>query len=208
MVVARIFFCCLISFLGISSFRLHSFPNQAVALPTTKSSIIFLRRSYAYAPSKARVPLQIYLSSTASSDSSPLVFKDYAILAIVPLVWGSYSPLVKGLYSAAEVIAPPPLIFNLMSYFISTSALTVAKYLSSSSEKDREHDSDVASSSTAPKNENINRFNLEWRAGVELGLWLFLGSTVQISGIQSTTAIRAAILVQLTTILVPFLRLC
>ena len=204
MVVARIFFSCLISFLGISSFRLHSFSNQAVALPTTKSSIFCLKKSFTCTPSKARAPLKIYSSSTASSNSSPLVLKDYAILAIVPLVWGSYSPLVKGLYSAAEVIAPPPLIFNLMSYFISTSALTVAKYFSSSSEKGRELDSDLASSSTAPQNESINRFSLEWRAGVELGLWLFLGSTVQISGIQSTTAIRAAILVQLTTILVPF----
>jgi len=46
---------------------------------------------------------------------------------------------------------------------------------------------------------------LEWSAGVELGLYLFVGSTVQILGIQGTSATRAAILVQLTTIIVPLL---
>ena len=141
------------------------------------------------------------------------MFKDYAILAIVPIVWGSYSPLVKGLYSAVEVIAPPPLIFNLMSYFVSFSALSLAKYVSSRSqvEVDKLDPSvsvSVASAISADDSSSSSivaskAISLEWKAGVELGLWLFLGSTVQISGIQLTSAIRAAILVQLTTILVP-----
>jgi drug/metabolite transporter (DMT)-like permease len=144
------------------------------------------------------------LKSTNSKEiyEAPRVLKDYAILAIVPLVWGSYSPLIKGLYSTAEVVAPPPLIFNLMSYFVSFAALSSANYISSkfNDQKDTTTYTPIESDSNSQKG-----FPLEWTAGVELGLWLFLGSTVQISGIQSTTAIRAAILVQLTTIIVPFL---
>jgi drug/metabolite transporter (DMT)-like permease len=204
MVLACALFSCLVSLFGVSSLRLLPFSNNAAAPTASKNRNLCVRTSYISAPSKARVPFHVYSSSTASSNSSPLNLKDYAILAIVPIVWGSYSPLVKGLYSAAEVIAPPPLIFNLMSYFISTSALTVAKYLSPPSVKSNEDNANLASSTASPQDENIYGLSLEWTAGIELGLWLFLGSTVQISGIQSTSAIRAAILVQLTTILVPF----
>jgi drug/metabolite transporter (DMT)-like permease len=204
MVLARVLFSCLVSLLGVSSLRLIPFSSNAAAPTASKNRNLSVRTSYISEPSKARVLFHVYSSSTASSNSSPLNLKDYAILAIVPIVWGSYSPLVKGLYSAAEVIAPPPLIFNLMSYFISTSALTVAKYLSPPSVKSYEDNANLASSAAAPQDESINGLSLEWTAGIELGLWLFLGSTVQISGIQSTSAIRAAILVQLTTILVPF----
>ncbi|CAM9817987.1 unnamed protein product, partial [Hapterophycus canaliculatus] len=43
------------------------------------------------------------------------------------------------------------------------------------------------------------------RAGAELGLWLFLGGTVQVWGLELTTASRAGFLVQLTTVIVPVL---
>lgn len=37
------------------------------------------------------------------------------------------------------------------------------------------------------------------------GMWLFLGSNAQVMGIQSTSAIKASILVQLTTVFVPII---
>jgi drug/metabolite transporter (DMT)-like permease len=123
--------------------------------------------------------------------------KNYLILSLVPAIWGSYSPVVKGLYSSPGIVAPPPLIFNLMSYLVSLVTLSTA---SSISEKSRGIGSaeDGAIGATG-----ISK--TEWRAGLELGLFLFLGSTIQILGIQSTSAISAAVLVQSTTILVPLL---
>jgi drug/metabolite transporter (DMT)-like permease len=172
---------------------------QKICVRATRldSSILYL---------KSRKSIAISMSAAVSSEEAPArVLKDYAILAIVPLVWGSYSPLVKGLYSAAEVVAPPPLIFNLLSYFVSASALTVVQYMSSWSKNSKNELITANKVVAASEPDSVKGLSLEWTAGIELGLWLFLGSTVQISGIQLTTAIRAAILVQLTTILVPFL---
>lgn len=144
------------------------------------------------------------MSTVLTDQDATKNLQDYAILAIVPIVWGSYSPLVKGLYSAAEVIAPPPLIFNLLSYFISSVALAVAGYIAQISNGRKENAGALITTSNMASTDSLKKgFSLEWTAGIELGFWLFLGSTVQISGIQLTTAIRAAIIVQLTTILVP-----
>ena len=137
-------------------------------------------------------------SSSAIEDSKregrfkPPGVPDAVILALVPVIWGAYSPVVKGLYSAPNVVAPPPLVFNLLSYMVSLAALTVANKMGTTPQ---------------PGNLEVESRNssVEWRGGVELGLWLFLGSTVQITGIQTTTAISAAVLVQTTTILVPLL---
>lgn len=42
-----------------------------------------------------------------------------------------------------------------------------------------------------------------WRAGVELGLYKFLGTTANIWGLSLTTASHGALLIQLTTLIVP-----
>ena len=198
-----ILFLCTLCFVGGS--RQQTFRNDVA-----KQSVVALHRGHltskvSHLRSISNTRLQLSMSGSAQEVEPPMIFKDYAILAIVPIVWGSYSPLVKGLYSAAEVVAPPPLIFNLMSYFVSSAALTLANYISSKSNKEKADAAILVASTMSTVGSGINSkaYSLEWRAGVELGLWLFLGSTVQISGIQLTTAIRAAILVQLTTILVP-----
>ena len=142
-------------------------------------------------------------SSVVSRTSLQLpIVSDAAILSLVPIIWGAYSPVVKGLYSAPNVVAPPPLVFNLLSYLVSLTDLTIARYWTTT--QIIEDDNVAKSSNDLNSMQNITP-GMEWRGGVELGLWLFLGSTVQITGIQSTTAISAAILVQTTTILVPLL---
>ena len=90
---------------------------------------------------------------------------------------------------------------------VSLSALTIARYWTATKKVESEpliESNNVATSNDPKSMPNITP-GVEWRGGIELGLWLFLGSTVQITGIQSTTAISAAILVQTTTILVPLL---
>ena len=138
----------------------------------------------AVAPVPSALPVTI-VSGTAVPDA--------LVLALVPIIWGSYGPVVKGLYAAPDVVAPPPLVFNLLSYVVSFAALTAARQLRG-----------PVGAADARSGDN-GRGTADWRGGVELGLWLFFGSTVQITGIQQTTAINAAILVQTTTILVPLL---
>ena len=54
-----------------------------------------------------------------------------------------------------------------------------------------------------------SRDSLDWKlivqAGFDLGGWLFIGSTLQIYGLQFTTASKAAFLVQTTTVIVPII---
>ena len=132
------------------------------------------------------------------SAAAPALAPLAATLA-VPLIWGTYSPLVKLVYSNADILAPPPVLFNFMTYAVAFLCLNVAnaaQTLLSTWGMREGKDGPGASVFATPK---------ELWSGAELGLWLFAGSTVQIMGIQSTTASRAAILVQLTTILVPLL---
>ena len=49
------------------------------------------------------------------------------------------------------------------------------------------------------------RQRLATPAGVELGAYLFIGSCLQLFGLQYTTVGRAAFIVQLTTVVVPLL---
>jgi len=115
----------------------------------------------------------------------------------VPIIWGTYSPVVKSIYSNAEVLAPPPILFNFLTYMVSFLTLNLAQKLFFPGKN--------AVVGSSKHEQTTFSSPLELKAGAELGLWLFFGSTVQIMGIQSTSADRAAILVQLTTILVPLL---
>jgi drug/metabolite transporter (DMT)-like permease len=46
------------------------------------------------------------------------------------------------------------------------------------------------------------------RAGLELGLWKFLGTTANLAGLSMTTASHGAFLIQLTTLIVPVVQGC
>ncbi|KAJ8601866.1 hypothetical protein CTAYLR_002680 [Chrysophaeum taylorii] len=104
-----------------------------------------------------------------------------ATLVSVPVVWGTYAPIVRYVY---EVPAPPPpLLFSAAYYVVALATLSTAASLT------RRHPGEDAD-----------------RAGAELGGYLFLGNFAQVLGLQSTTANAAAFLVQLTTIFVPALQ--
>jgi len=149
----------------------------------------------------------IRIDDSSSSSSSNASIQDYIILCIVPLIWGTYSPLIKYLYSNASILAPPPLLFNLLSYIVSFSTLSLAS--SSIKSTTAPSSTTTTTSSSLSFDNKILPFStitpLEWQAGVQLGMLLFLGATIQIMGIQGTLATRAAILVQLTTVIVPFI---
>ena len=115
--------------------------------------------------------------------------KHYLALLSVAFLWGTYSPLVKTVFSSVEN-TPSVIVFNLLSYIISFAALLVCPRLTKTSTAE------------------VNIFDTSaLKPGFELGLWLFIGSYFQVLGIQQTSASRAAILIQSTTFLVPLFQM-
>jgi len=114
------------------------------------------------------------------------------VLLTVPLAWGTYAPVVKYVY---EMDSPVPgFVFSTAYYLIaSASLLTLMRISSTNTNTDEEHP-DVS--------ENESRL-LPIKGGIELGSYLFLGNCLQVVGLETVPADRAAFLVQLTTIMVP-----
>ena len=177
----------------------HALGGLLVALVTVTATKSPTRLTFGTRARQVRPLLQLDLQKLPQKSAAAPPLAPLAATLAVPLIWGTYSPLVKLVYSNADILAPPPVLFNFMTYAVAFLCLNVANAVQTllSTGGVREGKLDPGASVFAtPK---------ELWSGAELGLWLFAGSTVQIMGIQSTTASRAAILVQLTTILVPLL---
>lgn len=106
-----------------------------------------------------------------------------AALLTVPVVWGTYVPLVRLLYSIDPPI--PGFVFS-VAYFSLASVTTLGLLFSSNDTEENSLDFPIA-------------------GGLELGSYLFLGNCLQVVGLETVSADKAGFLVQLTTILVPIL---
>lgn len=122
------------------------------------------------------------------NSNSPRLF-----LFAVPVVWGTYTCAVKFVYQSAEQ-PPPTVLFNFLTYSVSLATLLTAKALQ------RARSSTELKTTTAKEDPPKT-----WAAGAELGFYLFLGSNLQVTGIQRTSAACAAALVQLSAVFVPFI---
>ena len=109
------------------------------------------------------------------------------ILLTVPLAWGTYTPVVKQLFSYDPPV--PALLFSSSYYLVAYVALSVVSLVASSS-----------SSSSNPQKPKPPT-----GPALELATYLFLANLLQLAGLLSTTATRAAFTVQLTTVTVPLL---
>ena len=141
---------------------------------------------------------QPLISSTADLDSSSLEessassnflgLSDEAlgllVLGTVPVVWGSYVPVVRALY---EIDPPIPGFVFSTAYFAvaSASAFTLLKI------QERNGDSTLTKASTGAE-KSLSPF----LAGAELGLYLFLGNSLQVIGLKTVPSDRAGFLVQ------------
>ncbi|CAM9994726.1 unnamed protein product [Ascophyllum nodosum] len=128
--------------------------------------------------------------------------RGFILLATVPLVWGTYGPSVKYLYQMGD--STPGLFFNLSCYLVSAAFLTAIAWVNDA-RRHREVRSDPSEAKSVPPQDASLANSYAARAGLELGAWLFLGGTVQVWGLELTSASRAAFLVQLTTVIVPVL---
>ena len=116
-----------------------------------------------------------------------------AVLAAVPVAWGTYSPVVRVAFGLEH--APPAPLLSLMFSAVSLGGLVLSDALLQSTRSPAR-----AKPSSSP-GDLFGGGTL--RAGLELGMWLFLGSNIQLQGLARTDAARAGFIVQLTTVLVP-----
>ncbi len=112
------------------------------------------------------------------------------VLLTVPLAWGTYTPVVKYMYEKMDP-SMPGFVFSAGYYVVAAVSLSILCQLQVQKEDDLD------------KEEESNKItNI---GGWELGSYLFIGNGLQVVGLQTVPADRAAFLVQLTTVIVPLL---
>lgn len=112
---------------------------------------------------------------------------DYLLL-IHPLYMNH--PAVRYVYDVAPQI--PTLLFSVAYYAVAVMGLFVVLMLEQNHRNNQHTLEDMMGSSL--------------RGGIELGTFLFLGNALQVFGLRTVPSDRAAFLLQLTTIFVPFLQ--
>lgn len=114
-------------------------------------------------------------------------------LAAVPALWSTFIVSTKLLVSAP--VALPPSLFNAARLCLS--AAVCVPFIVREVRRGWKESGGVTAA-TAPGG------GLDFLVpGVELGAWMFLANTAQMVGLRTTTASRAAFLVQLESVLVP-----
>lgn len=116
------------------------------------------------------------------------------LLTIVPALWGSYGVATK-IFLAQLPWVPLP-FFNLASYIVAAASLRIFAFVKSL----------LTKSTKRPLPMACNKYASDrglYIVAAELGLYLFLGSWIQLIGLAHTTATRSAFFVELTTVLVP-----
>lgn len=120
------------------------------------------------------------------------------VLLTVPLSWGTYTPVIKYLYAIQPPV--PGFVFSACYYALAAVTTTVLALRQTRTKDSKSEDtSDSLSSSTTSSTSS-------WpvRGGLELGSYLFIANCLQVVGLQTVASDRAGFLVQLTTVMVPF----
>jgi drug/metabolite transporter (DMT)-like permease len=157
--------------------------------------------------------------------------KGILVLATVPLAWGTFEPAVRLVYQIQPDI--PPFVFSFLYYLVAATPLCLLALAQQRSNNDSQKEDAANSTTSATTSENspynstvmtritestrelvgdnsttttTSNFLLPLRGGFELGTYLFLGNGLQVVGLKTVPADRAAILLQLTTIFVPLMQ--
>jgi hypothetical protein len=150
---------------------------------------------------KPTIPSSSPDDDTTSSDLSSSRFSiseaNLGLLALftVPMIWGTYVPVVRTLY---EIDPPVPGTVFSACYFAVASLSTLA--LVALPNFNRKDDAVPAPPSaledTTTDEEKQSGITMPVVAGLELGTYLFLGTTLQNIGLKTVPADRAGFLVQ------------
>jgi drug/metabolite transporter (DMT)-like permease len=127
--------------------------------------------------------------------------KGLLILLTVPFAWGTFEPAVRYVYS----IDPPidTFIFSLAYYTVASLSLVAAATLASSRQQASSQDSTDDDDDGLGDKKSADAWPIQ--GGLELGTYLVVGNTLQVLGLKTVPADRAAFLLQLTTLFVPVL---
>jgi len=156
-------------------------------------------------PSYDRNRRSTHSASTESSDKGNADdgrLLGVLVLLTVPLSWGTYAPVVKYVYEMNPPV--PGFVFSAGYYVIASFTLNLLVTMMSISNSDQTAMGNSAISEIEGDDEtSSNLLPLQALAGIELGSYLFIGNCLQVVGLKTVPADRAAFLVQLTTIMVP-----
>lgn len=120
-------------------------------------------------------------------DNTPVSVQNAILLSVVPCLWGTSGVAAKFL-----LLQPSPMplsLINLYSFTFAYISLVITSSLSSTHPAKN------------PCNQQKTRDTL--RSGAELGIYLYIGSMLNLEALSRTSASRAAFFVQLTTVFVP-----
>lgn len=118
------------------------------------------------------------------------------LLNFVAIIWGSQHAIIKSVVEDSDPAAFTFLRFTLASLIASPYLpgvkQTILVKLSSTPDED-----------DGRKKDEVDLWK-PWRWGIEMGLWMFLGFSLQAIGLQTTTAQRSGFLLYLNVKFVPF----
>lgn len=130
------------------------------------------------------------------------------VLLTVPLAWGTYTPVVKYMYEKMDP-SMPGFVFSAGYYLVAAASLRILSNMQDGSKGDAVEGNDqsetIAISNKEVLGDEEDDASITTRGGLELGSYLFIGNGLQVVGLQTVPADRAAFLVQLTTVLVPLI---
>lgn len=151
--------------------------------------------------------------SSASEDSLvrfSLLGKHFAVpgrylLYTVPFLWGTFGPAVRILFSSDP--HPVPSLFNTERLLLSNMVylpILINEFYNVREKLSRAKENGNGSGKGAARTNEEDPL-LSVKAGLELGTWVFCANVAQVIGLQSTSASRAAFLVQLQTVIIPLM---
>lgn len=137
--------------------------------------------------------------NTASSSQFSSSFeyeRGMLTIGFITLLFSSNSPVLHAAFSS-DMVAPPPVL--LLNAAVSGVALVGLLLGGDSLESNALRPSALQQEVLTKEQKD----KLAWQGGCELGLWKFLGTTANLYGLALTTAGHGALLIQLTTLIVP-----
>ncbi|KAA8496596.1 hypothetical protein FVE85_0325 [Porphyridium purpureum] len=125
-----------------------------------------------------------------------------AVLALVPLCWGTYNVAVRTVYDALPLA---PLQLNALCYIVSSASLLAVSRLEERFRPSLEpNDVLVPSEPQSPWSlQRISKNPSIVLVAFELAMYLFAGSTLQLFALRTANPSKAAFLIQTTSAMVP-----
>lgn len=169
------------------------------------------------APETESEPAERDMSDLSSFNNRALLSGQLCLCGVA-ILWGSYSPVVRYIYSCSGPPTPAALtavrtVIQAFVLLVSDLVLRRQQHGSPSKAKTQRRSSSPTFSrgqEPLPSSGNniLNTISIGlqstssklWIAGAELGFWNFCGSTFQALGLQYTTATRGAFLIQVKAV--------